>query len=188
MNQIIKIKFVLKEVLRLYVIFIFIFQIFRIAIYFSYPDIFNNLNSLKLVESIFLGLRFDLASISVLLFIPIVLLFFPLNIASNKFYRRFILSVIYLELIAVIVFLTSDYFYFSYVKRHITNELLFLMNDTKYLLTEAFTNLLHIIIIIFISFFIYPLFLKFINKSNPEANRSVLGFILIVLTVIVIGR
>ncbi len=188
MNQIIKIKFVFKEVFRLYLIFIFIFQIFRIAIYFSYPDLFNNLNSLKLVESIFLGLRFDLASISVLLFIPIVFLIFPLKITSNKLYRGFMLSLIYFELVAVIVFLTSDYLYFSYVKRHITNELLFLLNDSKYLLTEASANLLPIITIILVSFFIYPLFLKNTNKWNPKGHRSVLSFILIVLTVIVIGR
>ena len=188
MNQIIKIKFVFKEVFRLYLIFIFIFQIFRIAIYFSYPDLFNNLNSLKLVESIFLGLRFDLASISVLLFIPIVFLIFPLKITANKLYRGFMLSLIYLELVAVIVFLTSDYLYFSYVKRHITNELLFLLNDSKYLLTEASANLLPIITIILVSFFIYPHFLKNTNKCNPKGHRSVLSFIIIVLTVIVIGR
>ena len=188
MNQIIKIKFVFKEVFRLYLIFIFIFQIFRIAIYFSYPDLFNNLNSLKLVESIFLGLRFDLASISVLLFIPIVFLIFPLKITANKLYRGFILSLIYLELVAVIVFLTSDYLYFSYVKRHITNELLFLLNDSKYLLTEASANLLPIIIIILVSIFIYPHFLKNTNKWNLKGHSSVLGFILIVLTVIIIGR
>jgi len=188
LNQIKKIKFVFQEVLRLYLIFILIFQIFRIAIYFSYPDLFNNLNSLKLVESIFLGLRFDLASISILLFIPTVLLIFPLKFTSNKLYRGFMISVVYLELVAVIVFLTSDYLYFSHVKRHITNELLFLLNDSKYLLTEASANLLPIIIIIFFSFFIYPLFLQYTKKSNPEGHRSVLSLILILLTMIVIGR
>ena len=97
-------------------------------------------------------------------------------------------SVIYLELVAVIIFLTSDYLYFSYVKRHITNELLFLLNDSKYLLTEASANLLPIIIIIFFTVLIYPLFLKHTYKKNPEGHRSVLGFILIVLIMIVVGR
>ena len=188
MNQIKKIKFVFQEVLRLYLIFIFIFQIFRITIYFSYPDLFNNLNLLKLFGSIFLGLRFDLASISVLLFIPIVLLIFPLKIAGNRLYRGFIGSVIYIELVAVIIFLTSDYLYFSYVKRHITNELLFLLNDSKYLLTEASNHLLPIIIIIFFTVLIYPIFLKHTYKRNPEGHRSVLSFIVVVLIMIVVGR
>ena len=188
MNQLKKIKFVFQEVLRLYLIFIFIFQIFRIAIYFSYPDLFNNLNFLKFVESVFLGLRFDLASISVLLFIPIVLLIFPLRIAGSRFYRGFMASVVYLELVAVNIFLTSDYLYFSYVKSHITNELLFLLNDSKYLMTEASANLLPVIFIIFFTVLIYPLFLKQTYKRNPEGHRSVLSFILIVLTLIVVGR
>ena len=188
MNQIKKIKFVFQEVLRLYLIFIFIFQIFRITIYFSYPDLFNNLNFLKLFGSIFLGLRFDLASVSVLLFIPIVLLIFPLRITGNRLYRGFIGSVIYIELVAVIIFLTSDYLYFSYVKRHITNELLFLLNDSKYLLTEASNHLLPIIIIIFFTVLIYPIFLKHTYKRNPEGHRSVLSFIVVVLIMIVVGR
>jgi len=188
LNQIKKIILVLQEVLRLYLIYIFIFQIFRIAIYFSYPDLFNNLNLLKLVESIFLGLRFDLASISVLLLIPIVLLIFPLRIAANRFYRGFISSIIYIELIAVTIFLTSDYLYFSYVKRHITNELLFLLNDSQYLLNEASANLLPIIIIIAFAVLIYPFFLKYVNEKNPKGYRSVLGFIIIVLSMIVVGR
>ncbi|MCS5553668.1 MAG: sulfatase-like hydrolase/transferase, partial [SAR324 cluster bacterium] len=133
-------------------------------------------------------MRFDLASISVLLFIPIVLLIFPLRIAGNRLYRGFMASVIYLELVAVIIFLTSDYLYFSYVKRHITNELLFLLNDSKYLLTEASANLLPIIIIIFFTVLIYPIFLKHTYKRNPEGHRSVLSFILVVLTMIVVGR
>ena len=70
-----KFKLVFQEVLRLFLIFVLVFQIFRIAIYYSYRDLFNNLDFLKLTESLFLGLRFDLSSTSILLFIPIVLLF-----------------------------------------------------------------------------------------------------------------
>jgi Arylsulfatase A and related enzymes len=95
---------------------------------------------------------------------------------------------IYVELLLVIVFLTSDYIYFSYVKRHITNELLFLLNDSKYLLAEAYTNLLPIIVILIFSFLTYPLFLKYTFKSNTGGNRSVLSFVIIVLTMIVVGR
>ena len=188
MNHINKIKFVFQEVIGLYLIFILIFQFFRIAIYFSYPDLFNNLNLFSLLKSIFLGLRFDLASISILLFIPIFLLIFPLKIVSNKIYRGLILSLIYIELVLVIVFLTSDYLYFSYVKRHITNELLFLLNDSNYLMTEAYTNLLPVIIILLFAFLSYPVFLKHTFKLNSKGHRSVFSFVLIVLTMIIIGR
>ncbi len=188
MNQLKKIKFVFQEVLRLFLIFVLVFQIFRIAIYYSYRDLFNNLDFLKLTESLFLGLRFDLSSTSILLFIPIVLLIFPLRITGHLFFRRFVASVIYLELVAMIIFLTSDYMYFSFVKRHITNELLFLLNDSEYLMTEVSVKLLPIIFLIVLTIVFYPLFLKVTCPKKLEVQRSMLSFVLILLVLIVVGR
>ena len=188
MNQLKKIKLVFQEVLRLFLIFVLVFQIFRIAIYYSYRDLFNNLDFLKLTESLFLGLRFDLSSTSILLFIPIVLLIFPLRITGHLYFRRFVASVIYLELVAMIIFLTSDYMYFSFVKRHITNELLFLLNDSEYLMTEVSVKLLPIIFLIVLTIVFYPLFLKVTCPKKPEVQRSILSFVLILLVLIVVGR
>ena len=188
MNQLKKIKFVFQEVLRLFLIFVLVFQIFRIAIYYSYRDLFNNLDFLKLTESLFLGLRFDLSSTSILLFIPIVILIFPLRITGHLFFRRFVVSVIYLELVAMIIFLTSDYMYFSFVKRHITNELLFLLNDSEYLMTEVSVKLLPIIFLLVLTVLFYPLFLKATCPKKPEVQRSILSFVLILLVLIVVGR
>ena len=188
MNQIKKIKLVFQEVLRLFLIFVLVFQIFRIAIYYSYRDLFNNLDFLKLTESLFLGLRFDLSSTSILLFIPVVLLIFPLRITGHLFFRRFVASVIYLELVAMIIFLTSDYMYFSFVKRHITNELLFLLNDSEYLMTEVSVKLLPIIFLLVLTILFYPLFLKVTCPKKPEVQRSMLSFVLILLVLIVVGR
>jgi len=188
LNQLKKIKFVFKEVLRLFLIFVLVFQIFRIAIYYSYRDLFNNLDFLKLTESLFLGLRFDLSSTSILLFIPVVLLIFPLRITGHLFFRRFVASVIYLELVAMIIFLISDYMYFSFVKRHITNELLFLLNESEYLMTEVSVKLLPIIFLIVLTIVFYPLFLKVTCPKKPEVQRSMLSFVLILLVLIVVGR
>ena len=188
MNQLKKIKLVFQEVLRLFLIFVLVFQIFRIAIYYSYRDLFNNLDFLKLTESLFLGLRFDLSSTSILLFIPIFILIFPLRITGHLFFRRFVVSVIYLELVAMIIFLTSDYMYFSFVKRHITNELLFLLNDSEYLMTEVSVKLLPIIFLLVLTILFYPLFLKATCPKKPEVQRSILSFVLILLVLIVVGR
>ena len=143
---------------------------------------------MKLTESLFLGLRFDLSSTSILLFIPIVLLIFPLRITGHLFFRRFVASVIYLELVAMIIFLTSDYMYFSFVKRHITNELLFLLNDSEYLMTEVSVKLLPIIFLLVLTILFYPLFLKVTCPKKPEVQRSILSFVLILLVLIVVGR
>ena len=188
MNQLKKIKLVFQEVLRLFLIFVLVFQIFRIAIYYSYRDLFNNLDFLKLTESLYLGFRFDLSSTSILLFIPIVLFIFSLRITGPLYFRRFVASVIYLELVAMTIFLASDYMYFSFVKRHITNELLFLLNDSEYLMTEVSVKLLPIIFLIVLTIVFYPLFLKVTCPKKQEVQRSILSFVLILLVLIVIGR
>ena len=120
---------ILLEVLQFYLVFILLFQTFRILIYLNYHDLFTNLHFFELTRSIFLGLRFDLSSISAILFFPIVFYIFPFNYSNSLIYRRIISSIIYIQFCATTIFLTADFFYFSFVKRHITNEILFLLKN-----------------------------------------------------------
>jgi len=88
----------------------------------------------------------------------------------------------------MIIFLTSDYLYFSFVKRHITNELLFLLNDSEYLMTEVSVKLLPVVILIAITVLAYPLFIKVTCSKKIKVQRSFLSFILIMFVLIVVGR
>jgi len=88
----------------------------------------------------------------------------------------------------MIIFLASDYMYFSFVKRHITNELLLLLNESEYLMTEVSVKLLPIISLIVLTIVFYPLFLKVTCSKKQEVQRSILSFILIILVLIVVGR
>ena len=74
---------ILLEVLQFYLVFILLFQTFRILIYFNYSDLFTNLHFFEFIQSIFLGLRFDLSSISAILFIPIVFYIIPFNFSNS---------------------------------------------------------------------------------------------------------
>ena len=188
MKQLKKIKIVFQEVLKIFWIFVLVFGIFRISIYYSYPELFDNIGFLKLIESIFLGLRFDISSISIMLFIPISLLVFPIQITSKLIYRRIINSFIYMELVLIIIFLSSDYFYFSFVKRHITNELLFLLNDSEYLMTEVSVKFLPILVLIVSTVLAYPFFLKVTCPKKSKSQRSILSFVLILSLIILAGR
>ena len=107
---------ILLEVLQFYLVFILLFQIFRILIYVNYSDLFTNLHFFEFTRSIFLGLRFDLSSISAILFIPIVLYIIPLNYSNSLMYRRIISSIIYIQLCATTIFLTVDFFLFQFCK------------------------------------------------------------------------
>ena len=136
----------------------------------------------------FLGLRFDISSISIILFIPISFLIFPIQITSKLIFRRIINSFIYIELVAAIIFLCSDYFYFSFVKRHITNEILFLLNDSEYLMTEVSVKFLPILVLVVLTVLAYPLFLKVVCSQKNECNRSILSFFIILSLIILAGR
>jgi phosphoglycerol transferase MdoB-like AlkP superfamily enzyme len=188
MKYINRIKIIFQEVLTYYVIFISIFQIYRIALYHTYTNLFNDLDFFALITILILGCRFDFSSTSVLLFIPIILLISPIPLTGHWIYRRFIASIIYIELAGLIVFLNSDYLYFNNVKRHITNELFFILKDLDYLISEISSNLFIFIIILFIILFSYRFYLNYLVSDKKNRQRSITGFILIVLLMILLGR
>ena len=131
-----KAKPVLLEVLGHYLIFLAPF-LFRLAVLLVYGELFTEPSWGQLVISFLEGVRFDLASTTILLLIPMLLLTFPLRFTGSSIYRILIQVIVYLQVLGLIIFLSADFVYFSHVKRHITNELLFLANDTEYLLLEA---------------------------------------------------
>ena len=176
------------EVILFFLIFTLVFQIFRIGIYFSYPKLFANLDLFELIKSLFLGLRFDLSSISIILFVPITILIFPNKITKIFLFRRIISTLIYFELIAVTLFLASDYLYFSFVKRHITNEINFLLDDSEYLMTEVSVKFLPIIFIIAFAILCYPFFQKLTCPRGKEVKRSIWSFIIVLMLFIIVGR
>ena len=179
---------ILLEVLQFYLVFILLFQTFRILIYVNYPDLFNDLQFFEFIQSIFLGLRFDLSSISAILFIPIVFYIIPFNYSNSLIYRRIISSIIYIQFCATTIFLTADFFYFSFVKRHITNEVLFLLNDSKYLLSEVASHIGLLIIYCVLFFIFYFIFIRKTAPATHHGKRSIPEFIIITLFMIIIGR
>ena len=161
---------ILLEVIQFYLVFILLFQTFRILIYINYPDLFTNLQFFKFIQSIFLGLRFDLSSISAILFIPIVFYIIPFNYSNSLIYRRIISSIIYILFCTTTIFLTADFFYFSFVKRHITNEVLFLLNDSKYLLSEVASHIGLLIIYCLLFLFLSFSLLEKLHPSHIMGN------------------
>ena len=176
------------EVLKFFIVFILLFQTFRILIYFNYSDLFINLDFFEFIQSIFLGLRFDLSSIAVILFIPILFLIVPINFSNSFIYRRIISSIIYIQFCATTIFLTADFFYFIFVKRHITNEALFLLNDSKYLLSEVASHIGLLIIYCVIFLIFYFIFIRKTAPTTHHGKRSFPAFIIIILSMITIGR
>ena len=183
-----KAKPVLLEVLGHYLIFLALFFCFRLAVLFVYGELFTELSWGQLAISLLEGVRFDLASTTVMLLIPMLLLTFPLRFTGSSAYRILIQAIVYLQLLGLIIFLSADFVYFSHVKRHITNELLFLANDTEYLLLEAKAQWPAILGVLVAAVLCFPLFLKWHHRQNVVGVRSWSGYLLIFLIMAVLAR
>ena len=188
LNDLKKTKFVIIEVLSFYLLFLVVFQVFRIAIYLYYQENFSELTLHQTSKSMLTGIRFDLSSSSIFLFFPVSFLIFPLRFTGHPIYRGIVHSLIYLILLGMIIFLTADFVYFSFVKRHVTNELLFLMNDLNYLGMEVASNWPVLTVFCVLAIFGFPVFRKWISNRNPKGKRSLFGFLLVICFMILVGR
>ena len=183
-----KAKPVLQEILGHYLIFLAIFFCFRLAVLLQYGELFTVLSWGQLALSLLEGTRFDLASTSILLLVPMLVLSFPLRFTGSSIYRKLIQAIVYLQMLGLIIFLSADFVYFSHVKRHITNELLFLANDTEYLLLEAKAQWPAILVVLIAAVLCFPLFLKWHRRHNLAGVRSWIGYLLSFLIMAVLAR
>ena len=169
-------------------LFLIIFQVFRSLTLVLYYDLFQELSFQEIVQSFVLGIRFDLSVISVFLGIPLLLLILPFRFSDQYFYQVLFHTIIYLALLGFIIFLAADLLYFSYVKRHITNEIIFLLNDTDYLLSEAKANGTSLAGLLLLALLGYPLYLRFTSKYHRPQRHSMLAVVLLFLLLVTIAR
>ncbi len=183
-----KAKPVLQELLGHYLIFLALFFCFRLGVLLQYGELFTELSWGQLALGLLEGTRFDLASTSILLLVPMLVLTFPLRFTGSSIYRKLIQAIVYLQMLGLIIFLSADFVYFSHVKRHITNELLFLANDTEYLLLEARAQWPAILGVLIAAVLCFPLFLKWHRQHNLAGVRSWSGYLLSFLIMAVLAR
>jgi len=98
-----KAKPVLQEVLGHYLIFLALFFCFRLAVLLQYGELFTELSWGQLALSLLEGTRFDLASTSILLLVPILVLTFPLRFTGSSIYRKLIQAIVYLQILGLII-------------------------------------------------------------------------------------
>ena len=114
-----------------------LFSTVRFLLWFNYPQVFQELSWQQTIFGFLHGLRFDFASMIVLCGVPLLLACLPASFVQNRLWVGLWNLWICLILILYFWILFGDLIYFGFVKRHVTNELLFLKNDITYLLKEA---------------------------------------------------
>lgn len=158
----------------------------RLFLYFSYPDYFSNLNTAELSASLFMGLRVDLATISLFTSIFWIILLIPIKFVLNIKYRVFFGSLWGVIIAAGVFYNIADTYYFGYVNRHIINETALLGDDVVPFIEMAiglYLNQIIIGFIIFLSiiFVFYKIFASTIeDKLLHKKEWSIIPIIIII--------
>ena len=117
-----------------------VFMLARLGIFAVHHENFSSLTFGEVFLGFFYGIRFDLASLLVFSGIPLLLLVLPFRWASSNWWHGSLSLLVFFLLVIESTLLVGDLVYFGYVKRHLTNELLFLAKDINYLFNEIAAN------------------------------------------------
>ena len=168
-----------------------IFSLFRGILFISYYDEFASLSIYQIAQSFILGLRFDLALASILLFLPLLMINLPFKWAENEKWVNFWYWVCLPIIIAICLLLAADIAYFAYVKRHITQELRLILYDTFFVLQMGLSSY-KLALISFAGFgaLLFLLWKKVLPNgpsyaSNLNIGKRISIFILLLLILII---
>ncbi len=116
-----------------YFLSFFFLQFFcaRVVLYWLHYEAFQTLSLSLVVEAFIQGIRFDTAVIFTFLGLPLLLFTIPIRTLQNKPIRNCISWILFLLFLVSSCILVGNLTYFFYVKRHMTNELLFVFPMLK---------------------------------------------------------
>ena len=158
----------------------------RVFLYFTYSFYFSDLTTAELLASFFMGLRIDLAIISLFTSVLWLLLLLPVQFTFKHYYRKTLGLIFGFIVASIIYFNIADVYYFGYVNRHIVNELALLGNDITPFVNMAinlylFPLLVGIAIFLSILFIFYKIYsAKIINKELHSKQWSIVFLVILV--------
>ncbi|MBE0499016.1 MAG: LTA synthase family protein [Campylobacterales bacterium] len=121
---------------------LFVMMAIRIFFLLRYPEDFSELSALELFQTLFMGLRIDIITLFTFSGIFILLLTLPLAIL-NKTKTRQAISLMWASVLVVIAMVSlGDILYFEFSRRHLSNEVFNLGNDTDLIFGMAFGSFL----------------------------------------------
>lgn len=120
---------ILKKSVALYLAVLLQFIGARFILLLLYSNLFHSLTAGEKILALLEGIRFDLASISVLFCIPFLLMNVPFRFSTHKIWSGVLSWSTFFICIGCVGFLTADLVYFDFVKRHISHELFMMGGD-----------------------------------------------------------
>ena len=124
-----KIDTKIKQVTVLFIINVVVLFLARFILFSLYPQSFEDLTFIEMINSFLVGAKIDIITICTFNFIFILFLLTPFKFTYNLYYRYFFGFLWFLIMIAILFIDIADILYFPFVNRHITGELIAMMND-----------------------------------------------------------
>jgi hypothetical protein len=120
---------------------------------------------LEKVKAFAYGLRFDISTIGIFIGPFIALMFLPISKKQITIIK--ILNVlIAISTTLIVLLLCADFFYFSEVKRHMTEELVLAWMERGFIIQYAISNYWRALLAVFVlMFLLFKLTFKFIDKD-----------------------
>ena len=164
------------------------FSLARVILYLKYRDVFANLSGAETLYAFAAGLRFDMASVAVSMAIPLLLITAPSRFFQNKWVFGLGAVAIYFLVLAGGGLLIGDIVYFSFVKRHITNELMLVAGDPGYILDEAINNWPFLLLAIFLVLGGLVLWGRFLKIPTKRSAYHPVKFATFFVLLIILAR
>jgi len=143
----------------------------RFSLLILYPDDFNDLSTVELIQSLFMGFRVDMITIFTFLSLIILMLTLPLKQTDSLSFRVWS-GRLYTSIFALVALLSfSDVLYYDFIHRHISNELFLLANDTNIIIDMALHSYLFYTIGAILALIIYFYFMNKLFSATLANNK-----------------
>jgi phosphoglycerol transferase MdoB-like AlkP superfamily enzyme len=167
--------------------FALLFFFFRAVFLLTYMDFFSDLEFSQVLFAFVDGARFDLSIALTFAAFPLLFIAFPSRLAGRKWVRFWTFVILLLSLIYAAV-LAGDIIYFDYVKRHISNELLLVVDDIGFLKDMLLGEYLYLIPLFLIALYFLNSLSKRVVGTIDYEQRSITKFILLFLLLFIAVR
>ena len=166
-----------------------VFGMFRALLLWIYPEQFDGLALHDVALAFMHGVRFDASTIVVVFIVPLLLMNFPLAIAQRAGWFNSFAWLLYALMLVMAGVLVGDLIYFSFVSRHLGNEIMLLGNDGGFVLDMAFGSYKWIVLAFVVGAALLFAVWRAVLTSKITATRFMaLKYVVMLLALIVIGR
>jgi len=161
---------------------LFIFFLYRLALFSFHYDIFSSLGSFAVCNAFFGGIRFDLSIILTFFALPLLMMNLPVSHAKHKLWFGFWGMMLYLFVVVATLLLIGDVVYYASVKRHMGRELLSLSNDYTFIFDMVASSYKFLFVLfLFYALALLLIWVKILLIDKAPLKKPIIKFVLLIL-------